>query len=154
MYKVMKFLNHPSQVYQRLVSLFLKSSSSSSKFLPTFAILSQKCYLVWLKHAFNISKQALNLCQKRCTLPNWFLFPMLRCIKGIQSDRLIIWHTENVTKKLQLPASDTFHQRLSVGHSIDSGISDMICPFLKYAKVKRNIYIYIPTQKNFELKGQ
>ncbi len=54
---------------------------------------------------------------------------MLRCIKGIQSDRLIIWHTENVTKKFQLPASDTFHQRLSVGHSIDSGIGDKICPF-------------------------
>ena len=43
--------------------------------------------------------QASTQCQERCTLPTWFLFPMLRCIKGIQSDRFIIWHTENVTKK-------------------------------------------------------
>ncbi len=52
---------------------------------------------------------------------------MLRCVKGIQSDRLIIWHAENVTKKFQLPVSDTFYKRLGVGHGIDSGVGDMIC---------------------------
>ncbi len=36
---------------------------------------------------------------------------------------------EECDQEIQFPASDTFYKRLGVGHGIDSGVGDMICPF-------------------------
>ena len=47
-------------------------------------------------------------------------------VQTISSSSLLLWHTEDVTKKSQLAVPNQVNQRHSVSHGIDSGVQNIV----------------------------